>query len=340
MPLDPRLIALFQLSPPRLVEMRWLGRQRASLVTYDPNNIVDGLAAPEVQGLDAYIVVNRLIDDVCSRRKIPVDTLLLSPMRGLCTADSDIARIILLPFDFDPVRATGTAASLDQIALAVQMRDRLVAYLTERGWGNPAGDVFSGNGRHAYYKTAGLQNTPELRSLLNNLYVGLALKLDSSAVKLDKSTRSPGQLMRFPGTFNHKAQRQCEIISVNEAAESITLEHIQAMVKELREGQGRVKPLTTRKGGWTVESMESLLDFYGWDYRAPVPWSGGLMWVLSPCPYDPQHDRTSPAVFLTKEGWPRFRCLHNSCSGHKWKDFRKQLYQLTGKWFASPEEKP
>jgi hypothetical protein len=337
MTLNSQLIALFQLSG-RLVEMRWLGKFRKSLLTRDPDNIVEGITAAEVSGLDCYLVINQIADDVCSRRKMPIDKL-YSPMRGQCTADSDIARVILLPFDFDPVRATATAASLDQVALAVQMRDVLVAYLTERGWGNPAGDVFSGNGHHCYYAD-NLENTPELRLLLYNLYHGLARKFDSPAIKFDKSVRSPAQLMRFPGTVNHKAQRRCEILSVNEAPTLIAVEDIQAVVKELRVEQGRVKPLTARKGGWSVESMESLLNLYGWDYCAPVPWSGGLMWILSPCPYNPQHDRTSPAVFLTKEGWPRFRCLHNSCTEYKWKDFRKQLYQLTGKWFASPEEKP
>ena len=44
-------------------------------------------------------------------------------------ADCDITRLIRLPFDFDPIRPTGTAATLEQIDHAVKMRGALCTTL-------------------------------------------------------------------------------------------------------------------------------------------------------------------------------------------------------------------
>lgn len=330
MPIDARVITLFGL--PRLTEIRWLGKQRISLVTKDPDCIAEALVHPGVAGLDCYIVINELVDDVVSRRNMPIDTL-YSPLVGQCVADSDIARHILLPFDFDPVRATGTAADPDQIALAVEMRDRLVEYLSRGGWPNPAGDVFSGNGRHTYFKTD-LPNTREVQLTLHSLYAALAGQFDQpGVVKLDTSVRSPAQLMRLPGTFNYKAQRTCEILSASEDAALVTLENIRDVIDD-HEEQGLPKLSAARIGEYTPERMESLLDFYSLDYAAPREISQGIMWILRPCPFNENHGATSPMVMITKAGWPKFKCKHNSCLELKWKDFRQQLFLQTGKWWC------
>jgi len=317
---------------PRLTEVRWLGRQRASLVTRDLDVIAEAVVSPDVQDLDTYLVINELMEDVLVRRQMPLNTI-YAPLRGQCVADSDIVRHILLPLDFDPVRAIGTAARPDQIADAVEMRNALVLYLNSRGWPKPAGDVASGNGRHCYYRTD-LPNTREVQLSLYGLYTVLARKFDQPGAKLDKSVRSPAQLMRLPNTFNFKAQRRCEIISVNEAAAPVTLEHIHAVVKELRGEQGYQKPLVARPGEWTPQRMEALLDFYSLDYQAPREVPQGLLFVLMPCPFDTDHVGTSPAVMITKAGWPKFLCKHDSCSQLKWADFRKRLFTLTGKWWT------
>lgn len=322
--------ALFNL--PRLVELRWLGKCRMSLITSEASLIAEALALPEVQDLDAYITVNELMHDVAARRKMPLHTL-YRPLRGQCVADCDVARHILLPFDFDPIRPTGTAATLEQIAHAVKMRDALVQYLSGRGWPNPAGDVFSGNGRHTHFKTD-LPNSPEVRSLLHGLYVALARKFDMPGlVKLDKSVRSPAQIMRLPGTLNHKAQRHCEILSVSEDAAPVTLEHIRDVITDLRGKVGR-GPLVVRTGDWTAERMEALLDFHSLDYLAAREISQGTMWILCPCPFNEDHKLTSPMVLVTKSGFPKFKCKHDSCGNKGWREFLAHLNVRSRKVFT------
>jgi hypothetical protein len=303
-----------------------------SLITSAPSLIAEALKVPEVQDLDAYLTVNELMPDVATRRNMPLNTL-NRPLRGQCVADSDIARIILLPFDFDPIRPTGTAATLEQITHAAKIRDALVLYLNRHGWPNPAGDVFSGNGRHTYFKTD-LPNNPEVRSLLYGLYTALAHKFDMpGSVKLDKSVRSPAQLMRLPGTFNHKAQRRCEILSTEETAAPVTLEHVRDVITDLRGKLGK-RPLVVRAGDWTPERMQALLDFHELDYLAPREIPQGTMWILCPCPFNEDHKLTSPMVLVTKSGFPKFKCKHDSCGAKGWRQFLAHLNVANRKVFT------
>lgn len=326
MTLDPMLIRLFGL--PRLLEVRWLSKPRTSLVTNDPACIAEALAANSV---DVYLTVNQLCEDVAARRGMPLNITYL-PFVGQCVADSDIDRIIRLPFDFDPVRPTGTTATLEQVDLAIETRDRMVEYLISRGWPAPLGDVFSGNGRHTYFKTD-LPNTPEVRSLLYAIYTALAKFDRPGLVKLDKSVRSPAQIMRLPGTLNRKAQRQCEILSVSGEAAPVTLEHIREVITDLRGKLGK-GPLVVRAGDWTPERMQALLDFHGLDYLAPREIPLGTMWILCPCPFNEDHKLTAPAVYVTKSGFPRFKCRHNSCGNKGWKQFLAHLNITNRKVFS------
>jgi len=287
-----------------------------TLITSDTSLIEASLIAPEARALDAYLTINEPgTDEYLAPRNI-----LYRPLRGQCAKDRDIVRHILLPFDFDPVRPTGTAATLDQVGYAVEMREALVSYLSGRGWPCPAGDVFSGNGRHTYFRTD-LPNTPEVRAQLCALYDGLARKFDRpGVVKLDKSVRSPAQIMRMPGTFNHKAQRMCEILSVSENAAHVTLDHIRDVITDLRAKVGK-RPLVARTGSWTPERMEALLNFHGLDYLASREIPQGTMWILCPCPFNDAHVLTSSMVMVTKSGFPKFKCKHDSCQRRSWNQF-------------------
>jgi hypothetical protein len=152
-------------------------------------------------------------------------------------------------------------------------------------------------------------------------------------VKIDKSVRSPAQIMRLPGTLNHKAQRQCEILSVSEDAAPVTLEHIRDAITDLR-GRAGKGPLVVRVGDWTPERMEALLDFHGLDYLAPRGIPLGTMWILCPCPFNEDHKLSSPAVFVTKSGFPRFKCKHDSCQKKSWRQFLAHLNITNRKVFS------
>jgi len=145
------------------------------------------------------------------------------------------------------------------------------------------------------------------------------------------------QLMRLPGSINHKAQRPSSFLSFNAGAGLITLEMIQAVIEDLRGQLGFKRPLIARQGPWTSELMERFLRFYSIDYLPPTEIAQGLLFVLNPCPLNADHIGSSPAVVVTKGGWAKFCCKHQSCGGGKmrWKEFRVRLFGLTGKFFLT-----
>ena len=52
------------------------------------------------------------------------------------------------------------------------------------------------------------------------------------------------------------------------------------------------------------------------------PHNGGTKYVLAECPFDRAHKSPDAAVFVGADGKLGFRCLHNSCAGYHWHDFR------------------
>lgn len=147
--LDVRTKQLF--SMPRLIELRWLGTARRSLFTSGVNCIEASLSDPTVDGLSAYAVINLLSSTVIERRRITPNRI-FRPAKGQCSADTDICHRVLLPLDWDPVRAVGTAATDEQRLKSATQADATISYLCNGGFPEPAALVDSGNGRHSYFR--------------------------------------------------------------------------------------------------------------------------------------------------------------------------------------------
>ena len=328
------VFALFGL--PRLAELRWLSTGRTfALFTSSPAVICDSLADPRVAGLNAYVCVNPPRADILERRKIAPDTL-FSPRKGQCTADSDVPAHILLPVDFDPRRPTGTASTPEQVDLAARQRDLVIEYLIKHGVPDPAATALSGNGAHGYHRT-NLSNNDETRFLLTAYYSCLARRFGTADAIFDKSVRSPAQLMRWPSSFNTKAQRYSSIKTFNTDAGLVTVDMLREITEDIRGQLGFKRPLIARQGYWTPELIESFLGFHNIDFLPPTEIAAGLLYVLNPCPLNDAHTGSSPAVLITKAGWPRFLCKHDSCGGGrmKWKEFRARLFAVTHKFFLA-----
>jgi hypothetical protein len=325
-----QLLALFNLT--RLLEARWLGSRRLSLYTDKVEVLRDALNSPEVAGLNAYIIINPLVADVVERHRAPMG-IIFAPLKGQCTADLDVLRRDLIVLDLDPCRATGTAATPEQRALVLELAKLVIAYLISARFPAPVALVDSGNGIHVYFR-ADLANSREVDLLLTAFYHSLARKFNTPAVHLDKSVRSAAQLMRLPSSMNHKAGRLCEIVSFNEDATPVTLDVIRKATDDLRGTLGLKKSTVIRKGCWTPELMERFLEFYNIDFLPPREIAQGTLFVCNPCPLSGDHCGSSPAVLVTKAGFPVWKCLHDGCA-MSWRQFRMRLYKETNEWFLT-----
>lgn len=325
-------MSTFVLSPGELVEVRFLGPRKWALYTSEANNIEDALAQPEVAGLDAYQTLNPLAPETPEKHGLRRDVL-FQASRGQLSGDEDVTRRRWLLLDSDSIKATGAAATDAQREAAQAHSRELEAALTAEGWPRPLA-FDSGNGAHRTYRID-LPNTRESDFLIANFLHLMARKFDSARVKLDKSVSNAGRITRLYGTRNHKAGRDSAVLSVPEVVTPVSLEQITSLMEKWRASLGYKKPLAQRAGDWTPEKMEAFLNFYGLDYRPAVPKPAGLLWVRTPCPLDEDHVGTSPGVLLTKAGWPKFVCKHDSCGSGRlpWADFCKKLYRITGKWF-------
>ena len=314
-----------------LVEVRFLGGETWAIYTADPARIHEAIADPRVQGLSVYAVLNVLKADTPERHGVARD-LLFRARHNQLTRDEDIARRRLILFDSDSVKPTGAAATESQRSAALAHSATVEAALTAEGWPHPiVGD--SGNGSHRLYAVE-LPNSREADFLVSNLLHVAARKFDTAEVKFDKSVSNAARVTRLYGTRNQKAGRDSAVLSVPDPLIPVTAEQIKSVVEKWRGSVGYKRPLVQRAGDWTPERMEAFLNFYDLDYRPAMPIPAGLLWVLTPCPLNEDHAGTSPAVLLTKNGWPKFRCMHNSCSGVRWVDFCKRLYNVTGRWFV------
>lgn len=326
-----RVASLFNL--PRLVELRWLGTRRRSLFTEKLDVLQEALSSHDVSGLNTYIVISPLLADVVEGHRTSLD-LVFSPLRGQCSADLDVACRTLIVLDLDPCRAIGTASTPEQRALALETGERVISHLVNAGFPAPVALVDSGNGIHVYFRAGRLANCRETDVLLTSFYHVLARKFDTPEVKLDKSVRSAAQLMRLPGSMNYKAGRVCEILSFTEGATPVTLNIIRKVTDDLRGTLGLKKSIVVRKGSWTPELMERFLQFYEIDYLPPTEIAQGTLFVCNPCPLSADHRGSSPAVLVTKDGFPAWKCLHASCQ-MTWRQFRMRLYNETNKWFLT-----
>jgi hypothetical protein len=318
----------FIIAPPLLSEVRFLGREIWAIFTAHPTLISEALGHPLVQGLNAYITLNELKADTPERHGATRDALFRA-RRNQLAADADVSRRRLILFDSDSVKPTGAAATDAQRAAAHAHSATLEATLTAEGWPAPVA-CDSGNGAHRLY-SVDLPNDRETDFLISNLLHLAARKFDTDAVKLDKSVSNAGRITRLYGSRNHKAGRDSAVLSIPDPLVCVSGEQIEALVKKWRGSLGYKKRL--RSSDWTPERMEALLDFHGIGYLAPVEKPQGLLWVLSPCPFNPDHSGSSPAVMITKHGWPKFKCLHNSCHGKGWREFLAHLNITNGKVF-------
>jgi hypothetical protein len=318
----------FKIFGQRLVEMRFLPVIWA-IYTSDPLKIEEALAHPLTAGLNAYILLNELKPDTPERKGVQRNVLFRAG-RNQLSSDVDILRRRYILLDSDVAKAAGTAATEEQSAAAHAHSAKIEAALTAEGWSLPAA-CYSGNGVHRLY-AVDLPNDQETDRLLSNLLKVLAQRFDEEVVKLDKSVHNAGRITRLYGSHNYKAGRDSAVLSIPEPLVPVTREQIEALVTKWCPRPQGVKVRTERPGEWTPELIEALLDFHFVDYWPPVQKADGLFWYVT-CPFNPEHTGSSVAVWLTKTGWPRFRCMHASCQTRKWKDFLGTLNILNGKVF-------
>lgn len=253
------------------------------------------------RGMDIYNTVNPIA--------LPV-TNGLKP-RQKSAKDDDVIRITTIPFDFDPVRAKGEAATDDQITQCMEMAKRLIDYL---GWGDPVQGM-SGNGWHLLYETDLLRDRDTIKTL-KDLYMALAMRFSTDSVKFDTVVRNPARIMRTYGTVNQKSGRKTYCIQPDQrliVKGDAVIELAKSLIpdKPTRQWVRPAKPETSRSG--YIKNLDIAGLFVNNGLYLQETNEAGKHWVL--CPWEDEHTETGHTDTVVWEGtWPQFHCSHDHCS--------------------------
>jgi hypothetical protein len=69
--------------------------------------------------------------------------------------------------------------------------------------------------------------------------------------------------------------------------------------------------------------IEEWMNRYGLKYKA-ANYKDGTKYILDECPFDPNHKAPDSMITKAANGAIGFKCLHNSCSGHHWRELREK----------------
>lgn len=259
----------------------------------------------------------------------PTATATNELVKGKSITDADINIITRLPFDFDPVRATGTASTDEQLQLARKSMQRFMRFLCVLGWPTPL-IALSGNGYHLQYRTA-MPADADTKKMLSILYKALRQDFGTELVDFDSTVRNPSRIFRLYGTINRKGNdeslwRQSTCV--------IPPGWGQVPPKLIKKLSDRYKPVPVAKPRREVSNRHYSSDMDNLDVVAWFTAHGLYKHHIEDhkhavtCPWSYEHSEASyndSIIFETDGSWPGFHCKHSHCDGRNIKDVMQLL---------------
>ena len=247
--------------------------------------------------------------------------------RNASTSDQHIVRRRWVLIDIDTERPSGIGTTDGQKDAARNKARDIYRWLKDRGWPEPVvGD--SGNGFHLLYR---IDLPADDDGLVEKLLAALAARFNADGVKIDASVHNPARIARLYGTLAAKGDntqdrphRLSRIRKAPAALDAVTAGQLRALLSELEpENPESVQTPQRRDGSFDVE------DFFrrhGIEIAETIAQpSGAIKYRLSRCAFNPDHETPGAAVFLQPDGKLGHRCLHNSCTGKGWREFREHF---------------
>lgn len=243
------------------------------------------------------------------------------------TTDAEIERRRWFLLDFDPKRPAGISSTDGELALAIQRAAEVADWLSSIGWPEPLRGE-SGNGAHLMYRV------DEPNDDATRVDFEMALKMIASVwsdqtTEVDVTVFNASRVWKVYGTLSMKgsdtAERPHRVANITKVpAELIPVSRglIENVARPLRDAKSdEFKDMT---GEYITDMVKWLSDRGQTVTSGPRPMFGneGQKWTISKCPFDGNHK--DPMVGLVNNR-PVFRCLHNSCSAYRWKEYREKI---------------
>lgn len=263
----------------------------------------------------------------------PVQPALLARMENrlslsqVTTTDAEITRRRWFLLDFDPVRPAGISSTKEELAASKDRAESVIEWLTSIGWPEPL-QASSGNGWHLMYRIE------EPNDDAARIDIECATKMLSSIfsdpiIEIDVTVYNASRVWKIYGTISAKGDdtperphRVAKVEKIPQEYLCVTRAQIENVARPLRDA--KTEEYKDPTGEYILDMVKWLADRGQTVVSGPRPMFGreGQKWVISRCPFD--HNHQNPIVGLVSNR-PVFRCLHNSCSAYRWKEFREKV---------------
>jgi hypothetical protein len=279
-----------------------------------------------------YWTLNPLNCDLlarCSNRVKVADS-------GMLASDKDVLHRRWLLIDADPVRLAGVSATEAEKRAAWEAIQEVREDLRGSCWSDPI-LADSGNGYHLLYR---IDLPSDDREVVKRILKALAQRYDNDKVKIDTAVFNPARICKLYGTLSRKGDstrdrphRLAQILESPDPLRAVAVKNLETLAEEYQEQKPEAKPQVHGSVPENVQQFSRLLvDQWlrdrGIAYKLkPSPDSmGRTVYLLNECPFDPAHGRSKEvAIFQEPGGKLAARCMHNSCQGKTWQDFKKAI---------------
>jgi putative DNA primase/helicase len=319
--------------PDATVELRAPTATKAATVSgyFDPDHRKEmARAARDWSGNASgiYFTLNPVRPDLIARANNRA-----KPFARDTTKDSEVLRRVWLPMDFDPKRPAGISATEAEHQAALGRASECRDFLRQQGWPDPV-SADSGNGAHLLYQIE-LPNEPESTDLIKQILDSLASRFTDAAVDVDRTVYNAARIFKLYGTLAAKGdptpERPHRIARILEAPDRVTVVPVEALkALAARPTPSVPKDKTrdeffremTRPGGDTFD-LERWINEKGLPVAGEKGWEGGSLYVLNPCPWNPDHTNGAAFVGRRANGALFAGCHHNGCAEKGWPDLRE-----------------
>ena len=315
-------------------------------------DLADAVARGPRGAAGTYVSLNPTLPDLLAR----ADHRIAPAKKGGATSDAQVVARRWLFLDVDPGRPKGVSATAAEKAEASAVIAAVRAHLAGLGW--PAGLLAdSGNGYHALYR---VDLPADDGGLVERVLRALAARFDTPGAKVDRAVANASRLVKLPMTWARKGDstpdrphRRATLLEVPAVGSPgdigvVTDAQLEALAAECPPPTTAPTTATGAAGadGPTAPAggFASRLDVGRWLADCGVGFRlkdlpdarGRAVYVLAACPFDPGHADPDACVMQAADGRLSAKCLHSSCAGRGWQEFKAAIGRPRGRHYDPP----
>ena len=266
------------------------------------------------------------------------------------TTDNYIQQRHFLLIDLDPSRPAGIGSTDAQLQAARDVAKSVREWLAAQYWSEPI-EALSANGIHLDYPIS-LPNDDDSKRLIETVLKVLDSQFSTEAVSVDKGVFNAARITKLYGTTVRKGHsmadrphRRSRLLYVPDYLEpgmyrdcdAVPVERLQAVADMWQ--APKPKPPTTRTQTYDLNipganpsgnGSRLLVDEWLRDRSVAFtvkPFSDGRTgYLLANCPFDANHGGNGEVMVAQEaSGKLSAKCMHNSCTGRGWQEFKEAI---------------